>query len=1212
MPKKKRKSSECNQAVNVEASSASDKLRKAALKGNVATIMDLLTEPPHSESDAAECLEEAAGDALCLAAGYGRIDVIRVLLQHKVDVNHRSEKTQGRSALHEACMWKEGRPVVSMLLEARADVELKSRNNRRVTARQIASKAGMEDVAALLPPPPPIASLPSLAARSGSKEAASKADVAATSAGHKREKRVAVPFHLMPSVRARLEKLRDALGVTSRVELPPDGSSINLRAKVVSTPEKNKVAVRDKRLPSVCQQCKNSGSAVSGLPEICCEACVNQRGQDCEKQPPAEPLGSSLAPSRSSSPSFASSQSIKAEPANSSDSAAERQFFAWQPPGPRTRFWSSSCTDEGKRTARAYAQVFGRQALPIAGWRDTIIAAIRNNPVVILRGETGCGKSTQVPQFIIEEWSDNAHVVVTQPRRLAAVTLAERVAAERGEVVGGESVGYHIGGEEHLPTQAGGSIVFCTEGSLLRKLRGGAIGVSHFVIDEAHERSVDCDLLLCILREILARHASPSVIPLASDDEDEEGEFLEEAFHGPRLIVMSATVDTARLLHYFGGSRVVEVVDVPGRAFPVEKYYLEDAVKYLGPALEAESCSSACRFPAGVWSKTNGNADWEPAPEAADHYSSMAIAQVRRIDDRSIPLGVIAAILRKRLVDFSSRCALMQTQGIPDEDVVAVNLASSKEVGMAPGAVLVFLPGRAEIAATRSWLECNEDLMRGCFFVELHSTADRLAKHAAFARAPHNRMKVVLSTNVAETSLTIPDVDCVIDSGLVRVSDELRGALRTTWAGKSNTKQRCGRAGRVRPGEYFAMFTAKRYDQLPSEIAPEIMRRNLTRLVLLVHEMVELSMVASAEVSRSLSDQEMDLAGTPASLLTKTLDPPHAKQLSHADEELREIGAISSEGRITDLGHLLGALPTEPRLGLSLAVGMLFGLHAEMARVVAVLSIQPSYRIMLPTGTGITEPRSDILTVAYDLACFEACIGIMEEQQFCEAKNIPVHAMQMMKLTARQLQESMMRSANFPEPQANASPCDAIRANWGILSWLLALGLGQNVAVHSGAGNLWMQRGPGKVSRESSWSDGVCLENMEQSVILFGSLVPVQGRRICQNVSEVDILALLLFSLRLEWRDGHGVAAGWLRITGALEDLSLVGSLGVALFRLLEQEATKLCARRSVGEEHAKLIQEWRTCIYKIIRLQAEAVPDSQCEEVAMGMETDDAESADR
>ncbi|KAI9216744.1 P-loop containing nucleoside triphosphate hydrolase protein, partial [Blastocladiella britannica] len=195
-----------------------------------------------------------------------------------------------------------------------------------------------------------------------------------------------------------------------------------------------------------------------------------------------------------------------------------------------------------------------RMSLPVANHRDAIIQIVRDNPVVIVSGETGSGKSTQVPQFLLEavvEASAGGQLFCCQPRRISATSIAQRVATEWGDDRVGETVGYTVKLETKMSART--RLVFCTTGILLRRLESDPMlhGISHVIVDEVHERSLDSDFLCVMLKRLLSERTDI------------------------RIVLMSATVKESDFADYFGGA---PIMTIPGRTFPVERLYLEDVI----------------------------------------------------------------------------------------------------------------------------------------------------------------------------------------------------------------------------------------------------------------------------------------------------------------------------------------------------------------------------------------------------------------------------------------------------------------------------------------------------------------------------------------------------------------------------------------------------------------------------------------------------------
>lgn len=250
---------------------------------------------------------------------------------------------------------------------------------------------------------------------------------------------------------------------------------------------------------------------------------------------------------------------------------------SWSPPQPNWNPWTGCNIDEGPLATTTLEDLSEhlynetrnrlqndtelqnsqklRSELPVFKSRSEIMEAINDNPVIVIRGNTGCGKTTQICQYILEDYISSGsgalcNIVVTQPRRISAVSVSERIASERCEDLG-QSVGYSVRFESVLPRPYG-SILFCTVGVLLKKLEGGLRGVSHVIVDEIHERDVNSDFIMVVLRDMI--HVYPDL----------------------RVILMSATIDTTLFCSYFNNCPKVDVV---GRCFPVKQYFLEDCVE---------------------------------------------------------------------------------------------------------------------------------------------------------------------------------------------------------------------------------------------------------------------------------------------------------------------------------------------------------------------------------------------------------------------------------------------------------------------------------------------------------------------------------------------------------------------------------------------------------------------------------------------------------
>ena len=372
---------------------------------------------------------------------------------------------------------------------------------------------------------------------------------------------------------------------------------------------------------------------------------------------------------------------------------------------------------ESKSSTTAYQRMLtSRMKLPIWNFKYEVLHTITHNQIVIICGETGCGKSTQVPAFILEhELLGGRHckVYCTEPRRISAISLARRVSEELGERKGDVGsfrslVGFAIRLESNFNLQT--RLVYATTGIVMRMLEGSDdLGdITHLVLDEVHERSIDSDFLLIVIRKLLNRR--PNL----------------------KVVLMSATVNAERFSDYLGGA---PIMNVPGRTFPVETKYLEDAVEVTGFKTESGSHNGAevVEFDDDDAAKVSSQiADLQG-------YSPRTLATLAKLDEYRISYGLIAKLLD--------------------------TIATSDHYSSYSKAVLVFLPGMPEIRRLNDMLAGHRTFTKGWYIYALHSTIATDEQERAFLVPPPGFRKIVLATNIAETGITIPDVTCVIDTG---------------------------------------------------------------------------------------------------------------------------------------------------------------------------------------------------------------------------------------------------------------------------------------------------------------------------------------------------------------------------------------------------------------------------------------------------------------
>jgi len=428
--------------------------------------------------------------------------------------------------------------------------------------------------------------------------------------------------------------------------------------------------------------------------------------------------------------------------------------------------------------------------IPVALLRQVLREEIRNHPNFVLVGETGSGKTTCLPPLfleLIEELNLPGKSAVTQPRRVAARSVSSRVSNMLGCNVG-ESVGFHIRFEDQTSEETG--ITYMTDGILLRKIQYDPLLLEYSIVmvDEAHERSLNIDLCLGLLKDVNLRR-------------------VEMGFEPIRIIIASATIERGRFARYIGYDDTDNSIEIPGAVFPVQIYYER---------------------------------------ETPHDYIQAAADKVKQIIDRDLD-----------------------------------------------GDILIFMPGKKEISSTIDSIKAliGDD---NCDILPLHSELSPEDQDRIFL--PINKRKIIVSTNIAETSVTIDGIIHVIDSGLIKQNhfDPKTGIEHLVLCehALSGLEQRKGRAGRTAPGYCHRLFSERSLKFRPLYPVPEIQRSNLSQVVLAMKKV-------------GVSDIEnFDF-----------LDPPNRASIHQALDTLTQIGALDHSGDITDIGEVLVDLALEPRLG---------------------------------------------------------------------------------------------------------------------------------------------------------------------------------------------------------------------------------------------------------------------------------------------------------
>ncbi len=460
--------------------------------------------------------------------------------------------------------------------------------------------------------------------------------------------------------------------------------------------------------------------------------------------------------------------------------------------------------------------------LPISERRQEIIEALKGHQVIVVAGETGSGKTTQLPKICLEMGRGVRGMIGhTQPRRLAARTVAQRIADELGSPLG-ETVGYTVRFNE----QAGDRtlVKLMTDGILLAEIQRDRrlMRYDTLIIDEAHERSLNVDFLLGYLHELLPRR--PDL----------------------KVIVTSATIEPRRFADHFGHAPVVEV---SGRMYPVE-------IRYRPLEVPVSSCA-------------------QDDPDDPDD-------EVIRTETR--------------------------------DEIEAIVDAIHELESESPGDVLVFLSGEREIRDTAEALSG----LKQTEVLPLYARLPTAEQQKVFA--PHTGRRVVLATNVAETSLTVPGIRYVVDPGSARISRYSRRLkvqrLPIEPISQASAQQRAGRCGRVAPGVCIRLYSEQDYETRPRFTDPEILRTNLAAVLL---------QMAALELG--------DVAKFPF------LDPPDGRSVRDGVQLLQELGAFDQQGKITDVGRQLARLPVDPRLARMIVAAEGESCVREVLVVAAALTI---------------------------------------------------------------------------------------------------------------------------------------------------------------------------------------------------------------------------------------------------------------------------------
>ena len=505
------------------------------------------------------------------------------------------------------------------------------------------------------------------------------------------------------------------------------------------------------------------------------------------------------------------------------------------------------------------------EELPVSERRDDIMNAIRDNQVVIIAGETGSGKTTQIPKMCLElGLGEKGLIGHTQPRRLAARSVAERIAEELGQKIG-ETVGYQVRFTSEVGEHS--AIKLMTDGILLAEIQNDKLlrRYSTLIIDEAHERSLNIDFILGYLKRILPQR--PDL----------------------KVIITSATIDPERFARHFSPSYV------PGKGIVDEN--LSDEEREIAEAILPDD-----------------------APPIIE------------VSGRTYPVEI-----RYRPLEGEEDAYLDDEEVAEDRDPTEAILDAIKELSKeAPGDILIFFSGEREIRDAKDAIEAMvlKSPRLNYEVLPLYARLSLAEQHRVFS--PGSRPRIVLATNVAETSLTVPGIKYVIDTGTARIS---RYSARTKVQrlpieriSQASANQRSGRCGRVSDGIAIRLYSEEDFNSRPEFTDPEILRTNLAAVIL---QMIAIGVVR----------EPGDISRFPF------VQPPASRAINDGVNLLRELGALTERTRrkgrggnnsatLTAIGRAMAAFPVDPRLARMIIEGGRRGCAKEMMVLAAALTIQ--------------------------------------------------------------------------------------------------------------------------------------------------------------------------------------------------------------------------------------------------------------------------------
>ncbi|EOA34704.1 hypothetical protein CARUB_v10022272mg [Capsella rubella] len=807
---------------------------------------------------------------------------------------------------------------------------------------------------------------------------------------------------------------------------------------------------------------------------------------------------------------------------------------------------------ENKKKMQKYKGMLKtRAALPISEVKNDILQKLKEKDVLVVCGETGSGKTTQVPQFILDDMIDSGNggycnIICTQPR---AISVAQRVADERCEPPPGFNdslVGYQV--RHKIARSEKTRLMFCTTGILLRKLVGDKTlkDVTHIIVDEVHERSHLSDFLLIILKSLIEKQSWDNTSPKL------------------KVILMSATVDANQFSRYFGQC---PVITAQGRTHPVTTYFLEDIFERTKYLLASDS----------------------PAALSADTSISEKLGSLKvHRGKKNLMLAGWGDnyLVSEDGLNLSYDSSNYESYNVIDYDLLEELICHIDDT-CEEGAILVFLPGTSEINMLLNRLAASYRFRgpSGDWLLPLHSYIASSEQKKVFLHPPKGIRKVIVATNIAETSLTVEDVVYVIDSGKHKERrynpQKKLTSMVEDWISKANARQRMGRAGRVKPGHCFSLYTRHRFEKLmrPYQV-PEILRVPLVELCL------QIKLLGLGHIKP---------------FLHKALEPPSEGAINSAISSLHKVGALDGDEELTPLGHHLAKIPVDILIGKMLLYGAIFGCLSPILSIAAFLSckspfIHPNDEKQNVNGVKLAllsdkldsssnlnnnDRQSDHLLM---MIAYEKWAKVLHEQgmqaaeRFCDSKFLSSSVMQSVSDLRKEFGTLLADIGLISVPKTGegrrkenldvwfsdkTQPFNMYSQEPEVVKAILCAGLCPNIA--EGLVNR-LTRPANETQRYAVWHDGKREVHIHRTsinkkckafqypFIAFHDKAERKKSVYLQDTTVVSPFSILLFggSVNVHHQSGSVTIDGWLKLTAPAQTAVLFKELRLTLHSILK------------------------------------------------------------